>query len=85
MIIFKKNKNKNNKNNKNGKYGGTKINNNSAIDLVERNDIEKENTESLNILNETRKQMREEPKQDIDEALDDLMMTKRLELGDLGL
>ena len=47
------------------------------------NEIAKQNTANLNILNETKKQLNNEPKQDIDEALDDLMKTKRLELGDL--
>lgn len=88
IILFrKKKKKKNNKDDKNNKGSGmkTKDNENSATSLIDENPIEKENTESLNILDETRKQMKEEPKQDIDEALDDLMMTKRLELGDLGL
>lgn len=84
IILFRKKKNnKNKKNDKNDRNGGSKIKDNSASDLI--NNIEKENTDSLNILNETRKQMSDEPKQDIDEALDDLMMTKRLEFGDLGL
>lgn len=91
LIIFKrkKKKNKNDKNDKNNK--GTKINNDDTEvlekaledDLMNTNEIEKENTANLHILNETRKQLHEEPKQDIDEALDDLMKTKRLELGDL--
>ena len=86
ILIFRKKKNKNDKNNKNNKNGGMKVDNAlSATKLFEESSIEKENTESLNILDETRKQMQEEPKQDIDEALDDLMKTKRLELGDLGL
>ena len=46
------------------------------------NEIAKQNTANLNILNETKKQLNNEPKQDIDEALDDLMKTKRLELGE---
>lgn len=85
ILLFRKKKNKNNKNknDKNNKNGGAKIVDEPKI--KNDNDIEKENTESLNILNETRRQMNDEPKQDIDEALDDLMQTKRLELGDLGL
>lgn len=85
ILLFRKKKNKNNKNknDKNNKNGGTKIADEPK--LKEETNIEKENTESLNILNETRRQMNDEPKQDIDEALDDLMQTKRLELGDLGL
>lgn len=91
LIIFKrkKKKNKNDKNDKNNK--GTKvINDDTEIlekaledDLMNTNEISKQNTANLHILNETRKQLHEEPKQDIDEALDDLMKTKRLELGDL--
>ena len=83
ILLFRKKKNKkNNKNDKNNKGGGSKV---EDIPLIKENKIEQENTESLNILNETRRQMNEEPKQSIDEALDDLMQTKRLELGDLGL
>ena len=91
LIIFKrkKGKNKNNKNDKNNK--GTKIINDDTEvlekaledDLMDTNEIAKENTANLNILNETKRQLNNEPKQDIDEALDDLMKTKRLELGDL--
>lgn len=77
LIIFKKKKNKKDKNDKNDKSNGKKPE-------EEKTTIEDENTESLNILNETRKSMSDEPKQDIDEALDDLMQTKRLELGDLN-
>ncbi len=53
--------------------------------LEEKSNIEDENTETLNILKETRDMFREEPKQDIDAALDDLMKTKRLELGNLDI
>ena len=79
LIIFKKKKkkNKNDKNDKNNKSNGNKIE-------EHKSSIEDENTETLNILKETRESMYEEPKQDIDEALDDLMQTKRLELGDLN-
>lgn len=88
IILFIKKKKKNDKNDKNNKGNGTKVRNTEKDledVLQEENTIEKENTESLNILNETRRLMNDEPKQDIDEALDDLMKTKRLELGDLGL
>lgn len=88
IILFIKKKKKNDKNDKNNKGNGTKARSTEKdLDdvLQEENTIEKENTESLNILNETRRLMNDEPKQDIDEALDDLMKTKRLELGDLGL
>lgn len=78
LIIFKKKKNKKNKNDKNDK-------NNKPSGKVEevKSTIEDENTETLNILKETKDMFKEEPKDDIDEALDDLMKTKRLELGDL--
>ena len=59
------------------------INEDDLIDDMEESDIKKENTDSLRILEETKRQMKEEPKQDVDEALDDLMKTKKLELGDL--
>jgi len=77
LIIFKKKKkkNKNDKNDKNNKPSG-------KVEEVKSN-IEDENTETLNILKETKDMFKEEPKDDIDEALDDLMKTKRLELGDL--
>ena len=90
LIIFKKKKkDKNNKNDKNNK--GKKITSDDTEilgkaledDLMNTNEIVKENTANLHILNETKKQLHDEPKQDIDEALDDLMKTKRLELGDL--
>lgn len=82
VLIFRKKKNNKNKNDKNNTNGGLKSKT-SASDLFNENTIVKENTESLNILSETRRKMNEETKQDIDEALDDLMKTKRLELGDL--
>ena len=77
LIIFKKKKkkNKNDKNDKNNKPSG-------KVEETKSN-IEDENTETLNILKETKDMFKEEPKDDIDEALDDLMKTKRLELGDL--
>lgn len=80
LIIFKKKKKnkKNSKNDRNNKPNGSK----EEKDFV--NKVEMENTESLNILNETTRNLYDEPKQDIDEALDDLMQTKRLELGDLN-
>lgn len=62
---------------------GEEINEEDLLDDMEESDIEKENTDSLRILEETKRQMREEPKQDVDDALDDLMKTKKLELGDL--
>jgi len=78
LIIFKKKKNKKNKNDKNDK-------NNKPSGKVEetKSTIEDENTETLNILKETKEMFKDDPKDDIDEALDDLMKTKRLELGDL--
>lgn len=92
LIIFKtkkKKKNKNDKNDKNNK--GTKIISDDTEvlekaledELMNTSEIEKENTANLHILNETKRQLNSEPKQDIDEALDDLMKTKKLELGDL--
>ena len=62
---------------------GEEINEEDLLNDMEESDIEKENTDSLRILEETKRQMREEPKQDVDDALDDLMKTKKLELGDL--
>lgn len=78
LIIFKNKKKKNNKNDKNDKNNGsgTKIS-------EEKTTIEDENTETLNILKEAKDMYKEEPKDDVDSALDDLMKTKRLELGDL--
>lgn len=92
LIIFKKKKKKkNDKNNKDKNDKGTPIVNDDTEvlekaledDLMNTSEIEKENTANLHILNETRRQLNDEPKQDIDEALDDLMKTKKLELGDL--
>ena len=93
LIFRKKKKNKNGKNDKKNKKDKNKDNNDNnnngdnddykdEEDLLE-NTIEKENTDALNILEETKRQMREEPKTDIDDALDDLMKTKKLELDDL--
>ncbi len=62
---------------------GKEINEDDLLDDMEESDIEKENTDTLRILEETKRQMKEEPKQDVDDALDDLMKTKKLELGDL--
>lgn len=62
---------------------GKEIDEDDLLDDMEESDIEKENTDTLRILEETKRQMREEPKQDVDDALDDLMKTKKLELGDL--
>ena len=62
---------------------GQEIDEDDLLDDMEESDIEKENTDTLRILEETKRQMREEPKQDVDDALDDLMKTKKLELGDL--
>ena len=81
ILIFKK-KSKNNKNDKNNK--GTPIKDNIEEETSE-SDIIKENTDALNILEETRREVEEEEKADVDEALDDLMKTKKLELGDLDL
>lgn len=87
-----KNKEKENNDEKNeldmleeSKYNvyGEEINEEDLLHDMEESDIEKENTDSLRILEETKRQMREEPKQDVDDALDDLMKTKKLELGDL--
>ena len=85
LLIFKnKKKKKNNKNDKNNSTGSKSSSHELLEDeLLNESSIEKENTENLNILNETRQQLQKEEKQDIDEALDDLMKTKRLELGDL--
>lgn len=92
LIIFKKkknNKNNKDKNDKNNKGTPTKSDDTEVLekalvdDLMNTSEIEKENTANLNILNETKRQLNDEPKQDIDEALDDLMKTKKLELGDL--
>lgn len=78
IIIFKKKKKKNkNDNNKPNKPNSS----NKEKELI--NTIQMENTETLNILKESSQIQKEESKQDIDEALDDLMKTKRLELGDL--
>ena len=91
-INTQKNKEKENNDEKNeldmleeSKYNvyGEEINEEDLLHDMEESDIEKENTDSLRILKETKRQMREEPKQDVDDALDDLMKTKKLELGDL--
>lgn len=89
LIIFKKKKKNKDKNDKNNKGTPTKSDDTEVLekalvdDLMNTSEIEKENTANLNILNETKRQLNDEPKQDIDEALDDLMKTKKLELGDL--
>ena len=94
ILIFKKKKNKDKKNKKDNNDKNNNNNQNKEEENIEtdpnilnndtlENDIIKENTDTLNILEETRRQMKEEPKQDIDDALDDLMKTKKLELGDL--
>lgn len=89
LIIFKKKKKNKDKNDKNNKGTPMKSDDTEVLekaledDLMNTSEIEKENTANLHILNETRKQLDDETKQDIDEALDDLMKTKRLELGDL--
>ena len=84
VIIFKKKKNKDNNKNDNNK--GNKTKDKEQIEKIEEEkDIIKENTDALNILEETRKEIDDEEKTDIDEALDDLMQTKKLELGDLDL
>lgn len=62
---------------------GKEIDEDDLLDDMEESDIEKENTDTLRILEATKRQMSEEPKQDVDDALDDLMKTKKLELGDL--
>lgn len=99
ILIFKKKKNKNkDKDKKDNNYkddnnNGIKetqeeenIQDESQEDNLldmEMSDIEKENTDTLRILEKTKQELRDEPKQDVDEALDDLMKTKKLELGDL--
>lgn len=93
ILIFKKKKNKNKDNNHKDDNNGIKetkeeenIQDESQEDDLldmEMSDIEKENTDTLRILEKTKQELREEPKQDVDEALDDLMKTKKLELGDL--
>ena len=80
ILIFKHKKGKKD-NNKNDKGNNNKVDDK----LEEETDIIKENTDALNILEETRREMDSEEKTDIDEALDDLMQTKKLELGDLDL
>ncbi len=77
IIIFKKKKNKNNKNKPNG---GNKIE-----DTVDIDQLLSEDHETNAFRNASNELMKNEPKQDIDEALDDLMQTKKLELGDLDL
>ena len=83
LIFKKKKKKKNNDNDKNNKSNSENEEENS--ELTEENNIIKENTDALNILEETQRKMNEESKDDIDDALDDLMKTKKLELGDLDL
>lgn len=91
LIIFKKKKNKKktDNNDKNNNDKGSIVSDDTEIleqvleNQMNENSIEQENTQNLNILDETRKRLNDEPKQDVDEALDDLMKTKKLELGDL--
>ncbi len=72
FIIFKRRKNKKDKN----KDNNNNNNNFKSEDKIEKNDINTENNvaEDINL---------EKEEQNIDEALDDLMKTKKLELGDL--
>lgn len=98
FLIFKRNKNKkdkNNKNDKNNKDTKEEIKENSTETTKEQTDEEKESTLSdtgldlpLESMQDELENLRKlesenEPKQDVDEALDDLMKTKKLELGDL--
>jgi len=90
FIIFKikKNKNKNNdKNNKNNNSGSSNSEQNN--DVTDTNEDTKELTTKERIEEITKEielpNIDDEPKQDIDEALDDLMKTKKLELGDLDI
>lgn len=93
FIIFKIRKNKKNKkdkNNKNDKNNNTPSKKEKVKeDIVEDEVIEdeKEKTTKEKIEEITKEivipNIEDEPKQDVDEALDDLMKTKQLELGDL--
>ena len=88
ILIFKKKKNKKNDNNDKNDKGSNqeeKEIGEKETPKEDENNIIKENTDALNILEETRKEIDNEEKTDIDEALDDLMQTKKLELGDLDL
>ena len=89
FIIFKIKKNKkNNKNDKNDKNNNNTSNNeeNNENKLPEE-EIKEEKTTQEKIDEITKEivipNIDDEPKQDVDEALDDLMKTKQLELGDL--
>jgi len=82
ILIFKSRKKKKNKDNdKNNKNGGIKK------DKEDLKELPKEKSTKEKIEDATKEiiipNIDNEPKQDIDEALDDLMRTKRLEFGDL--
>ena len=81
LLIFKKKKNKNKDNNHKDDNNGIKET--KEEENIQDESQEDENTDTLRILEKTKQELREEPKQDVDEALDDLMKTKKLELGDL--
>ena len=83
LLIFKKKKkkNKNDKNNKNGFIKKKDLEEETIENTREL--IESLNTDQLKILESTRRELKNEPKENVDDALDDLMKTKRLELGDL--
>ena len=87
ILIFKKknkNKDKNNKSNNNNGNEERNLETKKSNDLDNtKESIERINTDQLNILEATRRELNNEPKQNVDEALDDLMKTKKLELGDL--
>lgn len=90
FIIFKIRKNKKNKkdkDNKNNKTGSDNSKKNKEEETIsEEKDKEEKSTKEK--IDEMTKEiiiptLDNEPKQDVDEALDDLMKTKQLELGDL--
>lgn len=92
FVIFKIRKNK--KNNKNNKNNSSKNNNNKKeekeleeTEIEEQPEEKKEKTTKEKIEEITKEivipNVDNEPKQDVDEALEDLMKTKQLELGDL--
>ena len=85
LLIFNKKKKKKNKNDKNddNKPNNDKMKEVDSNTVDNENDIVKENTDALNILSETMRKQDNEEKTDIDDALDDLMRTKKLELDDL--
>ena len=78
IIIFKKKNKKNNNNKPKSNFEKKK----EDVEIT-RDDIERVNTDQLRILEATKRELSDGPKQDVDEALDDLMKTKKLELGDL--